>query len=142
MSSLSKFAAVAALSIALPLAPALAQGGPGMGPGYGMGPGMMGSGFGWKRGPRGYYSGEQIPREKIEVNAKSLLEKATTGAEWTSPRGVRHIPIVVDKEIVGHLWEAVDLKTVEIGASWTGRWGQHVQLEKDKRVVGMVWLPG
>lgn len=141
MKSLATLAAIAAFSIVLPLTPALAQGGPGMGKGYGMGPGMMGPGFGWKQGSRGYYSGEEVPREQIETNARALLEKATTGAEWTNPRGVRHIQILVDKEIVGHLWEEVDLKTVEVGASWTGRWGQHVQLEKDKRVVGMIWLP-
>jgi len=111
---------------------ALAQGGPGMGPGMG---------FGWKHGPRGYWSGQEVPREKIESGAKALLEKATIGQRWTSPRGVEHIQIMLGNEIVGHLWESVDLKTVEIGASWSGRWGQHVQLEKDKKVVGMIWLP-
>jgi hypothetical protein len=137
-----KLAVVAALSLVFALTQAHAQGGPGgmgKGPGMGMGPGM-GPSFGWKQGPRGYYSGEEVPREKIEADAKTLLQKAATGAEWTSPRGVKHIQILVDKEIIGHLWEKVDLKTVEVGASWTGRWGHHVQLEKDKKVVGMIWL--
>jgi hypothetical protein len=136
-----KLATVAVLSSVLALTQALAQGpgGMGKGPGMGMGPGM-GPGFGWKQGPRGYYSGEEVPREKIEADAKALLQKAATGAEWTSPRGVKHIQVLVDKEIIGHLWERVELKTVEVGASWTGRWGHHVQLEKDKKVVGMIWL--
>jgi hypothetical protein len=132
-----KLPSVTVLASVLALTQALAQGPGGMGKGPGMG---MGPGFGWKQGPRGYYSGEEIPRERIEADAKALLQKAATGPEWTSPRGVTHIQIVVDKEIIGHLWEKVDLKTVEVGASWTGRWGHHVQLEKDKKVVGMIWL--
>jgi hypothetical protein len=139
---MSKLATVAAFSLVVGLTQAFAQspGGMGKGPGMGMGPGMV-PGFGWKQGPRGYYSGEAAPREKIEADAKALLQKAEIGADWTSPRGVKHIQILVDKEIVGHLWEKVDLKTVETGASWTGRWGHQVQLEKDKKVVGMIWLP-
>ncbi|HXF55558.1 MAG TPA: hypothetical protein VNK52_15700 [Hyphomicrobiaceae bacterium] len=62
---------------------ALAQSGPGgmgKGPGVGLGPGM-GPGFGWKQDQRGYSSGEEAPREKIEAEAKAGLQKATIGAE-------------------------------------------------------------
>ena len=141
MKPMSTLLAVAAVSLAVPVTAAFAQGGPG-GPGKGMGPGMgMEQGFGWKQGPRGYFSGTDVPREKIEADAKALLGKAATGPGWTSPRGVKHIQILAGKDIIGHLWEPVDLKTVEIGASWSGRGGKHVQLEKDKKVVGMIWLP-
>ena len=57
-----------------------------------------------------------------------------------TPAGVRQTPILVGDQIVGQLWEDADLKTLIIGSFWAGPWGVNVQLVKDGKVVGMVWV--
>ena len=71
---------------------------------------------------------------------KQTLDKATKGESWTNPRGVKLTPIMVDNQIVGQLWVDADLKTLTVGSSWAGRWGVNVELAKDGKVVGMLWV--
>jgi hypothetical protein len=99
-------------------------------------------GFGWKRGPKwGYYAGaEEVDRAKVEQAAKDLLARATKGAAWTNPMGIRHYPIVVDGAIVGNLWKDVDLKSLTPGAHWFGKFGVNVELIYNGEVVGTLWI--
>jgi hypothetical protein len=87
-----------------------------------------------------YYTEKELDRDKVEKDAKALLAKATKDETWTSPRGVKHIPLVVDSNVVGNLWEDVDLKSLEIGAYWAARSGTRVELVHNDKVVGMIWL--
>jgi hypothetical protein len=97
--------------------------------------------FRWKHGPHwhGYYSENEVSRASVEKSAADLLKSATKGAAWTTPRGLQRIPLLVDHEIVGHLWEDADLSGLEVGAYWAGPFGQKVELLKGDRVVGMMW---
>jgi hypothetical protein len=97
-------------------------------------------GCGWKVGRFGYTVENEPNYEEIRAKAKEVLSRATKGARWLGKWGTVHIPIVVDGVIVGELWGDVDPKEVEIGAYWFGRWGTKVQLVKDGRVVGFIWL--
>jgi hypothetical protein len=112
--------------------PALAQRGPGFG----------GPGFGWHFAPHmhGYYSGEALAREDVESAVAALLAKAQKGEAWTGRRGMRHIPLTVDGEIVGHLWDDRDVSTLTVGPYWAGRFGTQVELVAEERVVGILWL--
>lgn len=99
--------------------------------------------YGWKFGRRwhGYYVETEISRENVEAAVKALLVKARKGETWTSPCcGVRHFPILVDTNIVGHLWEDVDLSALEVSAFWSGPFGVKAELASQGRVVGMVWV--
>jgi len=112
------------------------QGGPPFASGQGGPPGP-----GWRQGPPGYSSEVQVDRTKVEAAAKAALQKATKGAIWTSPRGPKMTPIVVDKEVVGQLWEDADPKTLSIGSYWTAPGsGLRVQLVKDGKIIGMLWV--
>jgi hypothetical protein len=53
---------------------------------------------------------------------------------------VKHIEIVVDNEIVGNLWEDVDLASLKLGSYWVTPMGIKAELETSDRVVGMIWL--
>jgi hypothetical protein len=101
-----------------------------------------GPGFGWRYGPgfHGYYSGQELARDKVEAAVKAALAKATKGTAWTSPRGVKHIPIMVDGQIVGNLWDDADLTKLEVGSYWAGPFGQHAELVSGGRVVGGIWV--
>lgn len=124
-----KHAAALIAVLAVPVSVALAQGSPPWG------------GWGWRSGPPyGYYSGTQVDRTKVDAAVKQTLDKATKGETWTNPRGVKLTPIMVDNQIVGQLWEDADLKTLTVGSSWAGRWGVNVELAKDGKVVGMLWV--
>lgn len=113
----------------IPASFALAQGGPPWG------------GWGWRSAaPYGYYSGGQVDRSKVDAAAKQTLDKATEGQTWTNPGGVKLTPIMVGSDIVGQLWENANLKDLTVGSYWSGRWGVNVQLVKDGKVVGMMWL--
>ena len=159
--SLAKPARVAALAAAVAFAlgaGAMAQPGPGYGPGGGpvpgggpcpgacmgpgYGPGPHGPGFGWRFGPRygDYYSGRQVARDEVEAAVHIDLAHATKGTTWTNPRGVAHIPLLVDGQIVGSLWRDADLARLEIGSYWAGPFGEHVELIADGQVVGMIWV--
>jgi hypothetical protein len=121
-------ATVAVLLIAS-AAIALAQGGPS-------------PGWGWRYGPRsyGYSSGIQVDRGKVDAAVKETLSKAAKAKTWFTPAGVKHIPILIDDQVVGQLWEDADLKTLVIGGFWAGPWGVNVELVKDGKVVGMIWV--
>jgi hypothetical protein len=96
----------------------------------------------WKKGAWGYYSTPTAPSyDELASKVKDLLGKASKGALWRDPRGVPHIPIIVDGHIIGEIWEDVDLKILQPGGYWAGKWGYKVQLVKDGRVVGFIWLP-
>lgn len=99
--------------------------------------------WGWRYNAPGYYyyQDKQFDRATLEKNAKATLGAATKGEAWKSPRGVNHIPILnKDKLVIGNLWEDADLKTLEIGAYWTGRYGTKAELVAGGKVVGSLWL--
>jgi hypothetical protein len=101
-----------------------------------------GPGFGWRYGPgfHGYYSGQEVARDKVEAAVKAALAKAKKGTAWTSPRGVKRTPIMIDNEVVGSLFEDADLTTLQVGSYWAGTFGQQVELLSGTRVVGMMWV--
>lgn len=103
---------------------------------------VQAQGYGWRYGPGvgGYHSGQEVARDKVEDAVKTALGKATKGTVWTSPRGVKYTPITVDGQVVGHLWEDADLSALQVGAYWAGRFGQKVDLTKDNRVIGTIWV--
>jgi hypothetical protein len=120
--------AVLAVLLAVPAGAVLAQGG--------------GPPWGWRYGPRiyGYSSGTEVDRGKVDAAVKETLSKVTKGQIWTTPGGTKHTPLLVDNQVVGQLWEDSDPKTLTIGAFWAGPWGVNVELVKDTRVVGTVWI--
>lgn len=82
----------------------------------------------------------QATREDVEVSARRLLASARKGRPFTTPRGVRRFPLEVNGEACGTLWEDVDLGTVGLGAHWESQSGMRIELVRDGRVVGMMWL--
>ena len=98
-------------------------------------------GFGWRFRGGGYYTDKSVPTSEVEEKLKEALSKATKGHTWTDGRGVKHTEIVVDNEIVGNLWEDVDLASLKLGAYWVTPMGIKAELETNDRVVGMIWLP-
>lgn len=125
-------AAVVVTALAIPAGVSLAQGGP---PLYGGPP------WGWRADqPYGYYSGSQVDSNKVDAAAKETLDKATKGESWTSPGGVKLTPLLVDNKVVGQIWEDADPKTLVVGSFWAGPWGINVQLVKDGKVIGMIWV--
>jgi hypothetical protein len=102
----------------------------------------MPSYFGWKYDPRwhSYHAGSEVVRERVEDNVKALLGKAKKDKAWTNPRGVKHIPLLVDDEIVGQLWQDADLAKLHVGSYWAGPFGQKVELIDGTHVVGMMWV--
>jgi hypothetical protein len=122
-----KWMAILAVVSAVPISAVLAQGGPP---------------WGWRYGPRtfGYSSGAEVDRGKVDAAVKETLSKATKGQLWTTPAGTKHTPLLVDNQVVGQLWEDADPKTLIMGAFWAGPWGVNVELVKDGKVVGMIWV--
>lgn len=122
-----KWMAALAVVLAIPVSTVLAQGGPS---------------WGWRYGPRayGYSSGADVDRGKVDAAVKETLSKVTKGRTWTTPAGVKHTPILVDNQIVGQLWEDSDPNTLVMGSFWAGPWGVNVELVKDGKVVGMLWV--
>jgi hypothetical protein len=94
----------------------------------------------WRQGPGYYFWGKEIPQTEVEKRVGEVLSGATKQAAWISPRGIRHFPIVSKGQVVGNLWEDIDLKEVKVGVYWAGPRGTRVELVKDTRVVGMLWL--
>ena len=127
MSKALKRVAVLAAVLAIPSSVALAQSGPP---------------WGWRYGPRayGYSSGVEVDRGKVDAAVKETLSKVAKGKVWSTPAGVKHTPILLDDQVVGQLWEDSDPTTLIIGAFWAGPWGVNVELVKDGKVVGMVWV--
>ncbi|MFA4668982.1 hypothetical protein QDY65_00290 [Pyrococcus kukulkanii] len=97
-------------------------------------------GWKWKVGRFGYVMEKEPSYKEIKEKAKALLEKATKGPAWHCRYGTFHVPLLVDGEIVGELWEDVEPRELEVGAYWHGKWGTKVQLVKNGRVVGLLWL--
>jgi hypothetical protein len=124
-----KHVAVLAAALLIPPGVALAQGGPPWG-------------WGWRHGPPayGYFAGVEVDRAKVDTAVKDTLNKANRGQSWTTPSLAKLTPILVDNEIVGQLWEDADPKTLTMGSFWAGPWGVNVQLVRDGRVVGMLWV--
>jgi len=91
---------------------------------------------GWKVGRFGYIMENEPSYEEIRAKANALLGRATKGAAWSSRCGTIHIPLIVN----GEIWEDIDPKNLEVGAYWHGKWGTKVQLVKNGRVVGFLWL--
>jgi hypothetical protein len=108
----------------------------------GMAAGQSGPPWGWRYGPRayGYSSGAEVDRSKVDAAVKETLSKATKGQLWSTPAGTKHTPLLIDNQVVGQLWEDADLKTLIMGAFWSGPWGVNAELVKDGKVVGMVWV--
>ena len=98
--------------------------------------------WGWRYGPRayGYSSGAEVDRGKVDAAVKETLSKATKGELWTTPAGIKHTPLMIENQVVGQLWEDADPKTLIMGAFWAGPWGVNVELVKDEKVVGMLWV--
>ena len=95
--------------------------------------------WGWKRFGFGYAT-RNVNYEEIKQKAKDLLSKAKKGEEWTGRCGAKHIPIVVDDEILGEIWKEEDLNSVEIGSYWSSPRGTKIQLVKNGEVVGFLWV--
>ena len=95
--------------------------------------------WGWKMRKFGYAT-EDVDYEKLKSDAKELLSKVNKGNEWKCGCGTTHIPLTIDNEIVGELWEDVDLSSLEIGSYWSSRRGTKVQLVSNGKVVGFVWM--
>ncbi|AMQ19589.1 hypothetical protein [Thermococcus peptonophilus] len=118
-----------------------------MGPGMDMMPGAYGGPMGDCRmgmfqgmGGMGPMSGMGTNFEEIKSRAKEALQNASKGTPWQNFWGPVRIPIIINGQIAGQLWEDVDLKEVEIGTYVQGMWGTKVQLLKDGRVVGFLGL--
>jgi len=94
---------------------------------------------GWRRRIYGY-STEEVDYERIKSEAKELLSKVAKGNSWRCGCGTLHIPLVVNGQIVGELWQDVDLGSIDIGSYWYSRKGRKVQLVSNKQVVGFLWL--
>jgi hypothetical protein len=71
---------------------------------------------------------EDVASEKVQARTRELLAGASRGAAWTGPRGGKHIPILNGGEVVGNLWEDVDLQEAEVGAYWAARFGVKAEL--------------
>jgi len=97
-------------------------------------------GWKWKVGKFGYTVENEPNYEEIKAKAKEVLSRTTKGIAWRGHCGSLHIPLVFEGQIIGELWEDADPKEVEIGAYWFGKWGIKVQLVKDGRVIGFIWL--
>ncbi len=97
---------------------------------------------GWRFGVRwGCYAlDKELNREEVEKKTTDLLAKVTKGERWVDPRGVTHIPLLLNGAIVGNLWKDVDLNKLEVGAYWAARFGIKVELAYNKEIVGMLWL--
>ncbi|MEM3503828.1 MAG: hypothetical protein QW134_06360, partial [Nitrososphaeria archaeon] len=60
---------------------------------------------------------------------------------FNNPRGIKHIPLLLNDEVVGQLFDNVeDLKSMEVASYWVGKFGVKVDLAQGKKVVGMLWL--
>jgi hypothetical protein len=81
-------------------------------------------------------------KEKIEQDAKKLLSKVKKGKSWTSPNGIKHIPLLVGGDIVGNLWKDVDIKSLKIGGYWIRPCCTKVELIYKDEMVGMIWIEG
>ncbi|MFD2181695.1 hypothetical protein [Rhodoplanes azumiensis] len=125
------------------------QGGPGGwnserpygGPGWGGGPqGRGGPHWGYGPGYQQQAAPSDASRSKLDDSVKAVVATAKKGEAWTTPRGFKRTPLLVDGKLVGNLWEDADLAALKAGSSWNGRFGRAVQLVDGTRVVGMVWL--
>ncbi|QCK85621.1 hypothetical protein E8L99_07480 [Phreatobacter aquaticus] len=82
----------------------------------------------------------QATREQVETSARQLLATARKGRPFTTQRGVKRIPIEINGETYGTLWEDTDLGLVGLGAHWESQGGMRVELVRDGRVIGMMWI--
>ncbi|WP_175059835.1 hypothetical protein [Thermococcus sp. 2319x1] len=97
-------------------------------------------GWRWEVGRFGYMMEKESDCGEIKAKARDLLEKISKGATWRCRCGSLHVPLLIEGEIIGGLWEDVEPGEVDIGAYRFGRWRTKVQLVKDGRMVGFLWL--
>lgn len=101
-------------------------------------------GYEWKWMNGRYYSSdsEELSEEQVEKDSKNLLAKVKKGEAWTDPTGVKHIPLLLNDEVVGQVFEekVTDPKALEVASYWVGGFGVKVDLAYNKKVVGMLWL--
>ncbi|MCW1301922.1 MAG: hypothetical protein OH316_02190 [Candidatus Parvarchaeota archaeon] len=100
-------------------------------------------GYGWRLMNERYYSSdnEELDEKQVEKDSKELLSKVKKGESWTDPRGIKHIPLLLNDEVVGQLFDDVeDPKSMGVASYWVGRFGVKVDLAQGKKVVGMLWL--
>ena len=70
--------------------------------------------FGWMIGRYGYVIGGEINYKKLKLKAKDFLQRVFKGNVWKDRRGCLHVPIVVDNEIVGGVWNEIESKKLRI----------------------------
>ena len=56
------------------------------------------------------------------------------------PEGPAPHPLVVDDQIVGNLWEDVDLAGLDLAGYWAVPNGVHAELALGQRIVGTIWV--
>lgn len=86
-----------------------------------------------------------VEENKIEKTdkeeAEELLNKATVGEGWETPRGRMKYPLIVNDEIIGYLWEKLDLKDVNIdGMEKKTCHGKKYILLHNKKQVGFIMI--
>jgi hypothetical protein len=79
-------------------------------------------------------------KEKIGKDAVGLLSKVKKGKSWTSPNGIKHIPLLLGEDIVGNLWKDVDIKSLKIGDYWVKPCCTKIELIYKDEIVGMIWM--
>ena len=95
----------------------------------------------WRHHPHGIGHRDErtLDRDTLTDATKALLAEASAGPPWIDPLGERHIPIVIDGETVGSLWEDdVDLTSLEMARYWPAPFGAKVQLAHDGKIIGMM----
>ncbi len=96
---------------------------------------------GWKIGRHGYIVSAELDYERIKNYVKDVLSRARKGNVWRCRCGSIHIPLIVNNEIVGEIWEDVSLDKIEAGPYWYGRNCGKVHLVYNGRIIGFMWLP-
>ncbi len=78
--------------------------------------------------------------DTYKEKAVELLKKAKIGDSWTNSKGITRHEIIVDDEIIGHLWKDVKLEDVEVGHAKRTWRGWKVQLLHNGIKVGMIYI--
>lgn len=74
----------------------------------------------WQCGPcnGGYESENEVDRNKVDAALKKLLTSATKGDGWKDPQRTKHIPVLVDGDVVGNLWDDVKFSDLIPPSHW------------------------
>lgn len=92
------------------------------------------------RGGGGQYSQhKQLPKAEVEKRVAEILPTLAKGDMWTN-RGVNHRTLLSKGNVVGHLWEDVDVKSLKAGTARSSRHGTRVELLSEEKSVGVLWL--